>query len=96
MKNPSNSHASDITSQAGECALQYCVCDISVSETRHVLRYNLHFRYVLLLDGAKIRSFIETTKLFLRKIIFFRNFTPKNLHNTFFYRIFAAEKYINK
>lgn len=41
---------------------------VSVSETHHVLRYSmLHIRFFYFLDGAKIRSFIETTKLFSRK-----------------------------
>ena len=70
---------------------------VSVSETHHVLRYSmLYIPFFIFLDGAKIRSFLETTKLFLRKITFFCNFMPKNLRNTFFYRIFAAKKYNNR
>nr|DAO96395.1 MAG TPA: hypothetical protein [Caudoviricetes sp.] len=56
-----------------------------------MLRYFLHSQHFIFLDGAKIRRFIETTKHFLGKITFFCNFMPKNLRNTFFYRIFAAK-----
>ena len=70
---------------------------VSVSETQHVLRYFIHpLNTFYFLDGAKIRRFLETTKHFLRKITFLCNFMPKNLRNTFFYRIFAAKKYNNR
>ena len=44
------------------------------------------------LDGANIRSFIETTKLFLRKFHFISNFSPKNLHKSIFCYTFAPEQ----
>ena len=65
----------------------------SVSETHHVLRYSTPYvRFFIFLDGAKIRSFIETTKLFLRKFHFISNFLPKNLHKSIFCYTFAPEQ----
>ena len=65
----------------------------SVSETHHVLRYSTPYvRFFIFLDGAKIRSFIETTKLFLRKFHFISNFSPKNLHKSIFCYTFAPEQ----
>ena len=64
----------------------------SVSETHHVLRYFLRSRHFIFLDGAKIRSFIETTKLFLRKFHFMSNFPLKNLHKSIFCYTFALEQ----
>ena len=41
---------------------------VSVSETHHVLRYSmLYIPFFIFLDGAKIRRFLETTKLFQEK-----------------------------
>ena len=57
----------------------------SVSETHHVLRYSTPYvRFFIFLDGAKIRSFIETTKLFLRKFHFMSNFSLKTCINQYF------------
>lgn len=65
----------------------------SVSETPHVLRYyTLYFRFFIFLDGAKIRSFIETTKHFPRKFHFISNFLPKNLCKSIFCYTFAPEQ----
>lgn len=52
----------------------------------------LHIRSTFyFLDGAKIRSFIETTKLFLRKFHFMSNFSLKNLCKSIFYYTFVPE-----
>lgn len=64
----------------------------SVSETHHVLRYSmLHIPFFYFLDGAKIRSFLETTKHFLRKIHFYVNISTKNLLISIFLCTFAAK-----
>ena len=44
------------------------------------------------LDGAKIRSFLETTKHFSRKFHFISNFSPKNLRKSIFCYTFALEQ----
>lgn len=44
------------------------------------------------LDGAKIRRFLETAKLFLRKIHFYVNIFTKNLFISIYLCIFAAKK----
>ena len=67
--------------------------EVSVSETHHVLRYSTPYvRFFIFLDGAKIRSFIETTKLFQRKFHFISNFSPKNLRKSIFCYTFAPEQ----
>lgn len=64
---------------------------VSVSETHHVLRYSTLFNPFYFLDGAKIQSFLETTKQFLRKIHFYVNISAKNLFISIFLCTFAAK-----
>lgn len=60
---------------------------------RHLTRFDtLHINSTFyFLDGAKIRSFIETTKHFSRKIHFYMNISTKSLLILIFLCIFAAE-----
>ena len=52
----------------------------------------LHIRSTFyFLDGAKIRSFLETTKHFLRKIHSYVNISAKILFISIFLRTFAAK-----